>query len=266
MTASATITILVLATLSIWTISTCEVEVNALVTTTTARPFTPKIKSFVAASSSSSLLGGIFGSNNNSDNNDNNKNTGIRIELFDPNDEKTLALLRTCRRTAFPDTKQNFLDSERDFCLAANAVSGKHLCAVAWDDCGNSNKAVVVGSCDLVAKSKGVNSILNVFVTPDARSRGIGRQLMVEGIEGVLARNLPASNLVANVESTTATQTTANAAVLSLDVYTQNTPAIALYQNLGYEPSSPMHKGTLALANALGTNFVVNLSKTVPIE
>jgi hypothetical protein len=68
-----------------------------------------------------------------------------------------------------------------------------------------------------------------------------------------LANNLPPENRAAGE------------AVLSLDVYTHNTPAFKLYEDLGYEPSSAMHSGTLALANAINANLVVKLSKTVPI-
>jgi len=52
-------------------------------------------------------------------------------------------------------------------------------------------------------------------------------------------------------------------AVLSLDAYTQNKPAIELYLKIGYEPSSLIHAGTLALANTLNANLVVSLSKSV---
>ena len=195
-------------------------------------------------SSVASPFGGIFGSNINNDR--------IAIEIFDPADEKTLGLLKDCRRMAFASTKQNFLDSERDFVAAKSVVEGKNLCAIARDTKDGS----VVGSADLTPKSKGVNAITNVFVRPDQRGKGIGRRLMVEGIEGVLANNLPQENQASG----------GTEAILSLDVYTQNTPAFKLYQNMGYEPSSVMHSGTLALANALGTNFEVSMSKTVSID
>jgi ribosomal protein S18 acetylase RimI-like enzyme len=194
-----------------------------------------------ASSKATSPIGGFFGKINNND--------GIAVELFDPTDERTLALLQECRRTAFAANKENCLDSERDFVAAKSAVDGKNLCAIARD----TEDGTVVGSADLAPKMKGVNVITNVFVRPDQRGKGLGRRLMVEGIEGFLANNLPPENRAAGE------------AVLSLDVYTHNTPAFKLYEDLGYEPSSAMHSGTLALANAINANLVVKLSKTVPI-
>jgi GNAT superfamily N-acetyltransferase len=199
-----------------------------------------------SSSKAPSPIGGIFGKNSDSDNN----NDGIAIELFDPTDERTLGLLQECRRTAFAANKENFLDSERDFVAAKSVVDGRNLCAIALD----TEDGTVVGSADLAPKMKGVNVITNVFVRPDQRGKGLGRRLMVEGIEGVLANNLPPENRAGEGE-----------AILSLDVYTHNTPAFKLYEDLGYEPSSAIHSGTLALANAINANLVVKLSKTVPI-
>ena len=199
--------------------------------------------------SSSSLFGGILGGENNTSNN--NNNSDVRIELFDPSDTNTLSKLQDCRRTAFDATKQNFLNSETDFINAKSAVEGKNLCAIAIGSEGE-----IIGSADLTPKLKGVNTITNVFVRPDRRGEGIGKLLMEEGIETVLANALPEENKL--LES--------NEAILSLDVYTQNTPAITMYQKMGYEPSSPIHSGTLAVANALNSNLVVSLSKKVSID
>ena len=178
--------------------------------------------------------------------------SSVSIEIFDPSDTATLELLRDCRRTAFDSTKQNWLNSEVDFRDATNAASGKNLCAVAVCE----STKTVVGSADLTPRGKASNYrsvIANVFVRPDRRGEGIGRRLLSEGIEGVLVAALPEANRPEG------------SAVLSLEVYTQNTPALSLYRNLGYEPSSPIHAGSLALADALGSNLVVSLSKTVPV-
>ena len=202
-----------------------------------------------SSSKATSPIGGIFGKGSSSSSK--NNQDGIAIEIFDPTDARTLGLLQDCRRTAFAANKENFLDSERDFCAAKSAVDGRNLCAIAL----NTQDGTVVGSADLAPKMKGVNVITNVFVRPDQRGKGLGRRLMVEGIEGVLANNLPPENRATTME-----------AVLTLDVYTHNTPAFKLYEDLGYEPSSAMHSGTLALANAINANLVVKLSKTVPIQ
>lgn len=187
----------------------------------------------------------MFGGNNDKNNN------RITIKLFDPENDRALKLLRDCRRTAFDTSKKKFLNSERDFIAAQSVVDGKNLCAVAIDGKGD-----VVGSADLTPNDGGTNVVTNVFVRPDLRGKGIGKRLMVEGIEIVLADELPARNLVE----------AGNKAVLSLDVYTRNTAAIKLYQKLGYEPSSPIHAGTLALANALNSNLLVVFSKTISIK
>jgi ribosomal protein S18 acetylase RimI-like enzyme len=196
----------------------------------------------------SSKLGELFGGGNNSNNNQN----GVSIELFDPTNKASLQQLQDCRRSSFAATKQSWLDSERDFVDAKNVVEGRNLCAIAIERTTNT----IVGSADLTPKKSGENVVTNVFVTPQERGRGIGRRLMVEGIEGVLASSLPLENR--EKESTNA--------VISLEVYTQNTPAIRLYQDLGYEPAGVANAGTLALANALGTNLFVKLSKTVSIQ
>ncbi len=177
----------------------------------------------------------------------------VQIRLFDPKKESASMLqnLQDCRRTAFQADKQNWLDSERDFWKAQSVIDGKHLCAVAVMD------GKVVGSADLALRSSmKTNVVMNVFVQPDQRGKGIGKQLMIEGVHELLAPKLPKENL----------QKDKKEAIISLDVYTQNKAAIKLYEKLGYTPSSPMHSGTLAMANTLGANLVVTMSKNVPVS
>eukprot|EP00531_Pseudo-nitzschia_arenysensis_P005196 CAMPEP_0116155672 /NCGR_PEP_ID=MMETSP0329-20121206/22435_1 /TAXON_ID=697910 /ORGANISM="Pseudo-nitzschia arenysensis, Strain B593" /LENGTH=257 /DNA_ID=CAMNT_0003652727 /DNA_START=9 /DNA_END=782 /DNA_ORIENTATION=+ len=177
-------------------------------------------------------------------------NNKFRIQLFDPTKETESMLqnLQDCRRTAFDPNKQNWMDSERDFVAAKKVTDGMNLCAVAID----TSTRAIVGSADLTPSKKGTtNVVTNVFVTPDQRGKGIGRLLMVEGIEQILAKELPSNNLKDND----------SAATISLDVYTNNKAAFQLYQKLGYEPSSAMHSGTMAMAKTLGANFVVSMSK-----
>ena len=182
------------------------------------------------------------------------KSTGnVQIKVFDPKKESASMLqnLQDCRRTAFQVDKQNWLDSERDFWKAQSVIDGKHLCAVAILD------GTVVGSADLALRAAmKTNVVMNVFVRPDQRGKGIGKQLMVEGVHELLAPRLPKKNL----------QKDKKEAIISLDVYTQNKAAIKLYEKLGYTPSSPMHSGTLAMANTLGANLVVTMSKNVPVS
>lgn len=178
-------------------------------------------------------------------------NNNLQIRVANIADPAELQSLQDCRRTAFDPNKQKWLNSERDFCAAQSVIDEKHLCVVAL----NENQQVV-GSADLYPMQKGKNTIMNVFVRPDQRGKGIGRQLMVDGIEQVLVPLLEEPNLSTENQET----------VLSLDVYTQNKPAIELYLKLGYEPSSAMHAGTLKLAQITNSNLVVSLSKTVPVE
>lgn len=189
-------------------------------------------------------LGGMFGKSSSASGN-------VKIELFDSKNKAMLQNLQECRRTAFQADKQNWMDSERDFVQAKSVKDGKNLCAVAI--LMNNNK--IIGSADITPTKKGKNIVTNVFVTPEQRGKGIGKLLMTQGIEGVLAKALPSSNK--NINGNTAT--------IELDVYTNNKAAFRLYQKLGYEPSSAMHSGTLAMAKTLGANLVVNLSKTVKL-
>ena len=89
---------------------------------------------------------------------------------------------------------------------------------------------------------------------------------MTEGIEGVLAAKAVPSNSNSDSDSDAASAVGVGVVVvMELDVYTNNKAAFRLYQKLGYEPSSAMHSGTLALAKTLGANLVVSLSKTVKL-
>eukprot|EP00536_Pseudo-nitzschia_multiseries_P011986 jgi/Psemu1/290005/fgenesh1_pg.436_\ len=171
------------------------------------------------------------------------------------------------------------MNSERDFVDARSVLDGKHLCVVAVDTSSNSNsnsnELEIVGSADLYPRGDGkTNTVMNVFVRPDQRGRGIGRRLMVEGIEDVLVPLLEEPNARpffddndggggGDAQQQQQQPPPLQRAVLSLDVYTQNTAAIELYLKLGYEPASPMHAGTLGLARAIRANLVVTLSKTV---
>eukprot|EP00560_Eucampia_antarctica_P001186 CAMPEP_0197833172 /NCGR_PEP_ID=MMETSP1437-20131217/18084_1 /TAXON_ID=49252 ORGANISM="Eucampia antarctica, Strain CCMP1452" /NCGR_SAMPLE_ID=MMETSP1437 /ASSEMBLY_ACC=CAM_ASM_001096 /LENGTH=155 /DNA_ID=CAMNT_0043437055 /DNA_START=310 /DNA_END=777 /DNA_ORIENTATION=+ len=150
-----------------------------------------------------------------------------------------------------------FLNSERDFIAAKSVVDKKHLCVVAK----NKQSGVIVGTADLEPNSSGKNIVLNVYVRPDQRGNGIGRTLMMEGIEQILIPQLTIDNL--DNDNNVGDDDDSGAAVLSLDVYTQNKPALALYLKIGYEPSSPVHAGTLALANTFNANLMVSLSKRI---
>lgn len=208
-------------------------------------------------------------------------NSSIRIQLANVANPSELEALQDCRRTAFDPNKLNWMNSERDFVKAQSVLDEKHLCviAVASDDTVmKKNQMQIVGSADLYPNAKGKNTVMNVFVRPDQRGKGIGRKLMVDGIEQVLVPLLeePNAQQQQQMSGSSSSSNTTNdddnnpaaitkEAVLSLDVYTQNKAAIELYLKLGYEPASPMHAGTLGLAKALQANFVVTLSKKVAV-
>mmetsp|Transcript_10908 Transcript_10908/g.32293 ORF Transcript_10908/g.32293 Transcript_10908/m.32293 type:complete len:185 (-) Transcript_10908:545-1099(-) len=117
-----------------------------------------------------------------------------------------LPQIRDCRRTAFPEGAQ-LLGASKSFINADQIQRENIVCVVAEEKSWSASR--VLGTADVDVDTNTVN---NVFVREDARGRGLGRSLM-EGVEGILDRPV----------------------TLSLQVDTQNTPAVGLYQSLGFE-------------------------------
>eukprot|EP00751_Fragilariopsis_kerguelensis_P040881 CAMPEP_0171009630 /NCGR_PEP_ID=MMETSP0736-20130129/21440_1 /TAXON_ID=186038 /ORGANISM="Fragilariopsis kerguelensis, Strain L26-C5" /LENGTH=267 /DNA_ID=CAMNT_0011441289 /DNA_START=39 /DNA_END=845 /DNA_ORIENTATION=+ len=196
--------------------------------------------------------------------------SNLRLEYFDPGTQENdtlLTAIQECRRTSFPADKKNFLNSERDFVAAKSVTDKKKICAIIYD----KKSSIVVGTADLEPKYKYIKKqkefiaegvVTNVFVRPDQRGKKFGKQLMVEGIEEILVQQLLKN--VKNNSSTDNKNDTVNCK-LSLDVYTQNKPAIALYFKLGYKPDGLVHESVYKTSQLFQSNLLVSLTKTITV-
>lgn len=140
-----------------------------------------------------------------------------------------------CRRTAFPPDKP-LRRPEKSFINAEAAVRESVICLVAKEQFFPWR---ILGTADVRIMRKGSKAIVNnVFVRKDARGRGLAKQLMM-GVETV-------------VPSTTQS--------ISLDVKTQNLPAISVYRCCGYtcEGVNAVVEG---LSGLTGANLQVVMTK-----
>mmetsp|Transcript_5232 Transcript_5232/g.10760 ORF Transcript_5232/g.10760 Transcript_5232/m.10760 type:complete len:209 (-) Transcript_5232:6-632(-) len=148
-----------------------------------------------------------------------------------------LPALRECRAVAFAD-KKSLLDSEKNFVNADQVVRNPRVtCVVA------SEGSKIVGTAD-VRLGKEEAYVNNVFVLPNQRGNGLGRRLMTEGIEELVLQ-----------ASTDAPQK------VTLTVQTKNTPAITLYEKLGYTPSGPANHLVKGISDTLGADLMLGMEK-----
>jgi len=191
------------------------------------------------------------------------------MEYFDPDDDKSLlTAIQDCRRTAFQPDKKNFLNSERDFVAAKSVTDKKKICAILYDP----QSSLVVGTADLEPKYKYIKKqkkyipegvVTNVFVRPDQRGKKFGKQLMMEGIEEILVQQLLKNVVNDNNNNNNDDNDDIIKCKLSLDVYTQNKPAIELYLKLGYKPDGIVHESVYKTSQLFKSNLLVSLTKTI---
>jgi ribosomal protein S18 acetylase RimI-like enzyme len=166
-----------------------------------------------------------------------------RVKLAPAKIPEDLDAIRECRKSAQFDrigSASSLLDAEVSFLNADAARSPNVVCFLARE---NIPPFRVVGSADIKTKPKtGEVIICNVFVKPELRSKGLGRQLMQGAEEFVASRG--------------------DAKELCLDVYVQNTAAIKLYRQLGYK-SPGVHSVTSLLGSSIGLNLQVRMTKAV---
>ena len=139
------------------------------------------------------------------------------------------------------------------------------------NDTNNDSNPRIVGTADLQPQYNYINKqkqfipkgiISNVFVRPDERGKKFGQQLMIEGIETILVPELYNNRLE---DPTARAEAQSKGITLTLEVYTQNTPALQLYLKLGYTPDGPINEGVYKLSQLLNSNLFITLTKTIPI-
>lgn len=183
--------------------------------------------------------------------------TQDKIQVSQADIPRDLDAIRKCRAAAFDGDANNkpMLDSQRNFLNATSVAAGRTTCFVARDSddrwptlfpsAGPAHP--VLGTADVKFRSnnrKACCFINNVFVTPPARGRGVGKRL------------LQAVEQAAIDKYSDDAQTTA----ASLEVYTSNTAAVALYRSSGYRPAG-IHNAALARLGAW-TNFGFQIQMT----
>ncbi|KAG7367519.1 acyl-CoA N-acyltransferase [Nitzschia inconspicua] len=147
--------------------------------------------------------------------------------------------IRDCRSTVDFAQQTNLLASQKSF-LKATALTDPKLNAICV--IARNAQGIIVGTTDCrVGKSEVV--VNNVLVRPDQRGQGIGEKMMV-GVEELI---MPSA-------STTK---------LTLNVYTDNKPAVRLYEKCGFAITDPANAAVFGLSKLTGANLQVAMSKTI---
>jgi len=98
--------------------------------------------------------------------------------------------------------------------------------------------------------------VQNVYVRPDRRGQGLGRRLMLEGVEGLVAKQQRADKQCLSAAPDAVADTK-----ISLKVDTQNKPAVELYRKCGYEPWGPLNAAVLGFSELTGLTLQVAMVK-----
>ena len=150
-----------------------------------------------------------------------------------------LAKIRECRATVDFAKKKKLMNSQIRFLEATSISEGKlnAVCVVARGKGG-----VILGTTDCRINGNTV-TVNNVFVRPDQRSNGIG-YLMMEGVEKLV---MPKEN----------------ASKMTLDVDTNNKPAVRLYEKCGFKISDPANALVSGLSRLTGASLQVCMTKNI---
>ena len=153
-----------------------------------------------------------------------------------------LPKIRECRATVDFANKEKLMNSQRRFLEATSISDGKlnAICVVARGKGG-----VILGTTDCRVGGDSV-TVNNVFVRPDQRSNGIG-YLMMEGVEKLVLPKVSATKM-------------------TLDVDTNNKPAVRLYEKCGFKISDPAHALVSGLSSLTGASLQVCMTKNVDIN
>lgn len=86
--------------------------------------------------------------------------------------------------------------------------------------------------------------VKNVFVQPSERGKGLGRRLMIEGVDKLVAGPSQAD--------------------VRLCVNTNNKPAIRLYESCSFQADGPAHAIVQTLGSITGLNLMIDMRKSYP--
>lgn len=177
-----------------------------------------------------------------------------------------LPAISDCRRDVMSSSSSTAPWVSPSFYSAAAVAAGRTRCWVALEEepqqqdshryldhpyIPTTSTTPVVLGC--VEYNPGTRRINNLMVRPMARGRGIARHLM-QMVEKEVVGNTGAT-------TTTVQNDKQSAGRLHLDVYTNNMPAIRLYESLGYQPNGPLNACVAWLGERIGIGFLVEYVK-----
>ena len=154
-----------------------------------------------------------------------------------------LVQIQECRKNAFRKDKPIYqlMESQQRFVNATTVAQGRATCLVAR---GPGN--VIWGTADTSESTKALPrqrrptmTITNVFVTPEARGRGLAKQLLRAIEDEAIAQGVTK---------------------LRLQVYTNNEPAYSLYRRNNFTTQG-IHTVLAQLSNLTGFPFLVEMNK-----
>jgi ribosomal protein S18 acetylase RimI-like enzyme len=181
----------------------------------------------------------------------------ITIGIADiPND---LNKIRDCRSTVDFAQNDRLLASQKSFLNATSLTKSTNstksrntmICIVA-----KTKRGVIVGTTDCRI-GKDTITVTNVYVRPDQRGKGIGEKMMTDGVDKLVLNKNTKNNIDDDGGVITCTKLPTK---VSLDVYTNNKPAVRLYQKCGYQLSDPLNAFVYLLSTFTGANLQVTMT------
>lgn len=152
-----------------------------------------------------------------------------------------LPSIQACRAQAFDRPLSKLMESQQNFVNATTVARGRATCWLARRPSGlGGYDGIVWGTADVVQKaSDGAMSINNVFVTPDARGQGLAKRLLAAIEQDARSKDVK---------------------LLTLEVYTGNTPAYSLYLQTEFTTRG-IHNVMAQLGQITGFSFLVRMEK-----